>query len=175
MSKKQVRSFPVYLLLVASLLIIAGCSDTQNLKKKSDKVSDKSVNAISLKFTDQTTTENGVTINKIDKVTSTKYTKILSNIFAKGSRDPKLFSDTIFTNAKPVFTPSKDAKDEKVDVTLNILKSEIPVENIAVATISQSKVESGKTLVRTGTIYFNLDGLITGYKLSKFAEAGSTS
>lgn len=165
----------LYVLLIASLLIFAGCSDAQNLKKKSDKVTDKSVNAISLKFTDQTTTENGVTVNEVEKVTSAKYTKILSNLFAKGSRDPKLFSDTVFINAKPVFTPSKDAKDEKVDVTLNILKSEVAAENIAVATISQSKVESGKTLVRSGTIYFNLDGLVTGYKLTKFAEAGSTS
>lgn len=174
MNKKLLSKIFLCLLIIASLLTFSACSDTQNLKKKSKKITDKSVNAISLKFTGETTTSNGVTVEEIDKATLNKYTKILSNVFSKGSRDPKLFSDSIFENAKATFTPPSKATDEKVDVTLNILKSDVAQENLAVANIVQSKIESGKTMTRSGTIYFNSEGLISGYKLNKFA-VGSDS
>lgn len=175
MNKKRATSLILNSLIISSLIFFSGCSDTQNLKKKTSKVTDKSMNAISLKFTGQSTTENGITVDEIEKGPLTKYTKILSNIFAKGSRDQSLFSEPLFENAKPVFTPPKNATDEKVDVTLNVLKSDVKEENLAVATIVQSKVEAGTKLSRTGTIYLNSDGLITGYKLTKFVDAGSPS
>ena len=123
-------------------LLTVGCSGSKN--DSDQKSTSKKINSITMSFTSNTSTENGVTKDKIDKPTLEKYTKSLSDIFSKGSRVPSLFVETIFENAKPIFDPPKDATDEKISVDLNVLKSEASTDNIAVAHIKQSKMENGK-------------------------------
>lgn len=153
------------MLLLLTLFAFSACSDTQNIKPKT---TNKSINAITIEFSTKTTTENGVTIQEIDTSTFKKYTQVLSDIFSKGSRVPALFIATIIDEAKPIFDPPKNATDEKVFIDLNILKSETATDNIAVAHIKQSKTESGKTLERSGIIYINNEGIVTGFKLDIF-------
>lgn len=152
---------------------LSSCTDTKNQKEKKSK--EQSVNSITLQFSTKTTTENGVTSQTIEPLVLDMYTKSISDIFSKGSRVPALFTTSIFDQAKPIFEPSLKATDEKVSVDLNVLKSTLPTDNLAVAHIKQSKVESGKTLERSGIIYFDSAGLVTGYKLDIFADPAAAS
>lgn len=152
---------------------ITSCSDTKNLKEKKSK--EQSVNSITLQFGTETTTEKGVTTETIEPLVLKMYTKSISDVFSKGSRVPALFTGSIFDQAKPIFEPSQKATNEKVSVDLNVLKSELPTDNLAVAHIKQSKVEAGKTFERSGIIYFDSAGLVTGYKLDLFADPELTS
>lgn len=158
----------ILLCLVASLLMITGCSDVQNRSK--DDIDPAPSVSTKITVGKTTTTQGTKTTDGMDADLQKLITKTLSSITGEGTKNTKLFTEDSLVAAKDVFVSRAGAKTNETQATLNHMKSDKESESLVVAEISQKIVKDGKTTNLTGKIYFDTSGVVIGFDINDGSE-----